>query len=191
MVRIIVLVILLTTYFYSYTQEFNCRVSVLHPQVQTSEKEIFKNLEIDIQEFINTRRWTEHLFTPEEKIECLLIFTIDKWENDNFSGNLQIQATRPVYNSNYKSPLFVYKDNDISFKYTEFTTLEWDENSTPENLIALISYYAYLMLGLDYDSFELNGGKQFFDRASFIVQQMQSTSTKVGSHSRKRVIATG
>ena len=154
----------------SFAQELNCSVSILSPQIQASDKTIFETLQTSIREFMNNRIWTNDKFLNQERIECSMIITISERSSvDDFKANIQIQSRRPVYKSSFNSPLFNHQDNDFNFKYIQDQVLEVDEANINSNLTAVLSYYAYLLIGLDYDSFSKEGGTPYYVKAQNIV----------------------
>ncbi|HNQ62047.1 MAG TPA: DUF4835 family protein [Bacteroidia bacterium] len=154
----------------SQAQELNCSVSVLSPQIQASDKTIYETLQTSIREFMNNRTWTNDQFLNQERIECSIIITIsERTSVDAFKANIQIQSRRPVYQSSFYAPLFNHQDNDFSFKYIQDQVLELDEADITSNLTAVLAYYAYLIIGLDYDSFSPEGGTPYFVKAQNIV----------------------
>ncbi len=163
----------------TYTQELNCRVQVFSQQIQTSNKHIFESMQKDLYEFINNRKWTDHVYSFDERIECsILINLTEQVSTDQYKGTLQIQATRPVYNTNYNSVILNFKDNDIQFNYVEFQSLDFNENSFTSNLTSLIAYYVYIILGFDYDTYSMMGGTPYFQKAEKIVQNAQNAQEK-------------
>lgn len=157
------------------SQELNCRVQVVSSQIQGTNKEIFKSMQKAIYEFMNNTKWTKHVYNTDERIECnILINLTTQVSADEFSGSMQIQASRPVYNTNYNSVLLNFQDNNIKFKYAEQEVLEFNLSSHTSNLSALLSFYASIILGLDYDSFSLEGGTEFFTNAETIVTNAQN-----------------
>ncbi|MDE7381035.1 MAG: DUF4835 family protein, partial [Muribaculaceae bacterium] len=116
-----------------------------------------------------------HTFAPNEKIECRFFLTVSEYNDDRIKGELQVQLSRPVYNSTYTTTLLNFKDNKIDFEYKEGDPLVFNETSMDSNLTAILNFYAYLFLALDYDSFSPNGGQQFFDKAASVVQMAQSS----------------
>lgn len=160
-------------------QELQCKVTVLTPGLQTADPAIFKTLETSIFEFINNRKWTNDEFKPHEKIECTLILSItEELGNDRYRANATIQSSRPVYNSDYNSILFNYNDKDWEFSYIQFQPIEFQDNNFTNNLSAMLAYYAYVIIGLDYDSFAEKGGDPYFLKAQNIVTMAQNTSEK-------------
>ncbi len=156
-------------------QELNCMVEVNSQQVEGTNKSVFTTLQEAITEYMNTRKWTNAQFSPNEKIDCRLFLTVKKYEDDRIKGDLQVQLSRPVYNSTYTTTLLNFKDNKIDFEYREGDPLNFNENAFESNLTAILNFYAYLFLALDFDSFSPNGGQAYFDRAATVVQMAQSS----------------
>ncbi len=162
-----------------FGQELKCDVNIVTQQIQGTNKQVFETLQNAIFEFMNNRVWTNHVFAPEERIECTMLFNItEQLSADEFKGTLQVQSRRPVFNSNYNSVMLNYMDNDIQFKYVEFQPLEFDLNSNISNLTSILGYYAYVILALDYDSFSLEGGTPFWENAEKIVDNAQNAQEK-------------
>ncbi len=162
-----------------FAQELNCRIQVVSQQIQTSNKHIFESMQKDLYEFVNNRKWTDNVFSNDERIECTIMINLtEQISTDEYKGTMQVQANRPVFNSNYNSVLFNYKDNDIQFRYVEFQPMEFSENSFVSNLTSLLSYYSYLIIGLDYDSFSPEGGTPYFQKAEKIVTNAQNAQEK-------------
>lgn len=160
-------------------QELQCQVSVLTPGIQIADPAIFSTLETAMFEFINNRKWTDDNFNPDEKIECTLILSItEELGNDRYRGNATIQSSRPVYNSDYQTLLFNFNDRDWEFSYVQFQPIEFQDNIFLNNLSALLAYYAYTVIGFDYESFAERGGNPYFLKAQNIVTLAQNTSEK-------------
>lgn len=159
----------------SVAQELNCKVEINSDQVSGTNKEVFKTLEAAISDYINTNRWTNAQFSTNEKIECKLFFTIKAYADDVMSGDLQVQSSRPVYNSSYTTTLINFKDTKIEFSYRENEPLVFSETTMESNLTAILNFYAYLILAIDFDSFSPNGGEPFYERAAEIVRMAQSS----------------
>ena len=162
----------------SYSQELQCDIVINSNLVNQTNQKIFKTLESSIREFMNSNVWTSRKWTYEEKIQCSLIFNITEYNNsnNNFKGTLQIISQRPVYESNYSTPLINYQDNDINFKYEEYEPLFYNSNIFESNLISILSFYAYLIIGIDSDSFSLNGGQRYFSVAQQISNLAQQNN---------------
>ena len=152
------------------SQDFNTQVTINTPKIQTVDPKIFKNLGTAIEEFMNTRDWIEDNFEPEERIELNLVITIEKEiSQTQFEGQMTIQASRPVYNSGYNSVLFQNLDKQFSFTYGEYERLDFSENTFTSNLTSTLAFYAYVILGMDYDSFSEMGGDEHLQKAQNIL----------------------
>ncbi len=156
-------------------QELNCTVEVNAQQVEGTNKSVFTTLQEAIAEYFNTRKWTNAQFSPNEKIECRFFLTVKSYEDDRIKGDIQVQLSRPVYNSAYTTTLLNFKDNKVEFDYREGDPLIFNENAMESNLTALLNFYAYLFLAIDFDSFSPNGGQPYYDRAATVVQMAQSS----------------
>jgi len=176
--RKIALIILILTSFsvLSKAQELNCMVSVNSEQVQNSDKKIFETLQAAIYEFMNSRKWTNYTYSTEERIECTLLITISDKSADVFKGTIQIQSRRPIYKTSYNSVMLNMIDKDLQFTYQEYQPLDFNENSFSSNLTSLLAYYAYVIIGLDFDSYQLKGGTPYFEKAQTVVTNAQSAS---------------
>lgn len=157
------------------SQELNCTVEINSSQVQGTNKSVFQTLQEAMTDYMNTTQFTPAQFATNEKIECKLFFTIKEYTDGVMKGDLQVQSTRPVYNSSYTTPLINFKDNKIEFAYNEGDPLVFSELNFESNLTAILNYYAYLILALDFDSFSPRGGQACFDRLATIVQQAQAS----------------
>lgn len=155
-------------------QELNCEVEINSSQIQGTNKSVFESLQQSIKEYFNDTKWTNTQFYPNERIDCRFFLTVKEYEDDRIKGDLQVQLSRPVYNSTYTTTLFNFKDTKIDFEYRDGDPIVFNENTVENNLTAILDFYAYLFLALDFDSFSPQGGQPYFDRASQIVQQAQS-----------------
>ena len=141
------------------SQELFCNIQINSSQIQTSDRRVFNSMQKDIYEFINNTKWTDKNIQNSERIECSILINIRKRiSNDEFDGSIHIQSTRPVYGTSYKSTLLNYIDNDFRFKYVEYQPLEFSETRHLSNLTSVLSYYIYVILGLDFETFSDNGG---------------------------------
>lgn len=157
-------------------QELNCNVIVNAEQIQVSNNQIFKTLENSLIEFMNQTQWTNIVFKDHEKIKCgITILLTEQKSTNTFTGTLQVQASRPVFNSAYYSPLLNYKDNSFSFQYTEFQPINYNSNGFESNLVSVMSYYAYLIIGMYTDTFGLEAGTPFLNNALTIANQAQQS----------------
>ncbi|MDA0984832.1 MAG: DUF4835 family protein [Bacteroidetes bacterium] len=161
-----------------YSQELNAQVIVNSDLVNQTNQQIFKTLERSLNEFMNTQVWTNQEYLNQEKITCSFIFNLTGYSNDQFEATLQVQSERPVFDSNYDTPIFNFLDRDIVFSYQEYQPLFFNQSSFESNLVSLLSFYAYVIIGLDGDTFELNGGSNSYEQALQIVTLAQVTSRK-------------
>ncbi len=173
-----------------FPQELNCNVQLVTQQIQGTNKQVFQTLQGAIYEFMNNTSWTNHLYDVDERIECNMLFNLqEQIGDDQFRGTLQIQVRRPVFNSSLNTVLFNFVDNDLQFEYVEYQPLEFSETSYISGLTSILAYYAYIILGLDYDSFSYEGGTEYFEKAEKIVNNAQNAKEKgwksVESSSRK------
>ncbi|HAM98436.1 MAG TPA: DUF4835 domain-containing protein [Marinilabiliales bacterium] len=161
----------------SYAQELNCRIQVNSTQIQGSNKTVFETMQKSLFEFLNNRNWTNHVYSTEERIECNFMLNITKQNSvDEFEGTLQVNSSRPVFNSGYSTPLFIYLDKKVKFRYAEGEAPDFSEN-THNELTSLLAYYVYVVLAYDYDSFSLMGGTEYFQMAEKIVSTAQSSTS--------------
>ena len=180
---ILVFVVSLTTLS---AQELNCTVTVNSDQVGQTNQQIFKTLERSLNDFVNKSKWTNRVYKDNERVNAQMFITITEYESNRFKGNIQIQSSRPVFNTSYETPIFNYKDNQFNFEYIEFQPLIFNENIYESNLVSVIAYYVYVILGLDADTFTLEGGTDSFRKAQNIVTQAQSSNSLGWSQSSDR-----
>ncbi len=161
-------------------QDLNCTVQVLSPQLQNSaDKKILQTLQQSVFEFMNNRKWTNDVFQQQERIECSVVITVtEKPSADEFKATIQVQARRPIYKSSYNSLLVNILDKNFAFKYIEYQPLEFSESSFLSNLTSVLAYYSYIIIGTDYDSFSLEGGSPYFQKAQTIVSNAQTANDK-------------
>ena len=161
-----------------HAQELNVQVLVNADLVNQTNQQIFKTLERSLNEFLNTQVWTNQDLLPQEKITCSFVFNLTNYSNDQFEATLQVQSQRPVFDTNYDTPILNFLDRDIVFNYQEFQPLFFNQSSFESNLVSLLSFYAYVILGLDADTFTENGGAQYYEQALQVVNLAQVTSRK-------------
>ncbi len=158
-------------------QELNCNVTINSDQIEGSNKQMFNTLQQAISEYVNNTRWTGMTFLESERIECNMMIIISSVSEDNvISGELQVQARRPVYGTTYTTPTLNFKDNNFVFTYQEFDQLQYQENVFTTNLTAMLAYYCYLIIGLDMDSFSRLGGTPFFQQCESIINACQTST---------------
>lgn len=148
-----------------YAQDLNCTVSINSAQVQQSNRQAVTALETAIKDFMNNTRWSTKTVGRSELIDCNIIIIIERIEENNFAGKIQVQSSRPVYNSGYNSPVFNYMDNNFAFQYILNEPLIYNENSYSSELVAVLAFYANIIVGMDADTFSLNGGSYNLNRA--------------------------
>lgn len=173
--NLIVIFTILTTFF-ANSQEFNCDVTINAEQTGQTQLSVFNTLETALEEFINKTNWTNIEFLPQERINCSFFINVASYNNNSFEATIQVQASRPVYNSGYSSPIANFNDKNFSFQYLEYQPLIYNENADQGNLIAVISYYLYTILGIQADTFQENGGTKYFQQAKQIVNIAQTSS---------------
>lgn len=161
-------------------QELDCKVTINYSQVQGTNVQVFKTLETALTEFINERHWTQAQYEVNERIRCSMNLTVKSYNEaeGRWGCELTVQSTRPVYQSGYQSPVFMFKDNDVEFNYLEFDPLELRDNQIDNNLIAVIAYYVYLMIGLDMDTMAPEGGTEVLHAAENVVTAAQALNEK-------------
>ncbi len=157
------------------SQELYCNVQVSAQKIQGSNREVFQNMQRDIYEFMNSMVWTDNIFSFSERIECNLLINLDEQLSaDEFRGTIQVQLSRPVFNTTYESTVLNFVDNNFQFRYVEFQPLEFNPNSHTSNLVSVLAYYAYLLIGMDFDTYAQGGGTPYFQVAEKIVTNAQN-----------------
>ena len=171
------LIVFLTSFSQLDAQELLCNIRVNSAQVQTSDRKIFNTMQTAIYEFVNNTKWTSTNIQNEERIECTIMINIrKKISNDEYEGTIQVQSTRPVFGTSYKSTLFNYLDDKFRFKYLEYQSLEFSETTHLSNLTSVLAFYVNIILGLDFDTFSEDGGMEYFDKAQKIVNNAQNAA---------------
>ena len=159
----------------SNAQELKCTVTINYDRVTSVNTQIFKTLQTQATEFLNNTRFTTTEYEQNEKIECSFFLNISAYDSNNFTATMQVQSSRPIYNSGYSSPLVNLNDNEVSFRYVEYENFIYDQNSYTSNLISILAFYANVVIGLDKDSYQEMGGTDQLQIASNIVNQAQSS----------------
>ncbi|MES2703593.1 MAG: DUF4835 family protein [Bacteroidota bacterium] len=163
----------------SWAQELNCKVTILRDKITGVDNQVFVDMQRALNEFMNNRKWTTEEFAATEKIDCNIMINLtgNKLNGDPeaFGATMNIQAVRPVFNSGYSTTTVNYVDKDVTFRFSQFNQLRFDDNAVSgtdpmaSNLTAILAYYAYVILGFDYDSFSPSGGANYFKKAQNIV----------------------
>lgn len=171
--RRILFFLALTVSIIGFSQELNCTVTVIAQQTGNDNNVVFKNLEKQLTEFVTNTKWTEKKFSPQERINCNMVINVSEYENDRFRASLQVSSSRTVFNSTYSTPVYNYNDKEFNFQYLEFQNLVFNPNQFESNLISVLSFHVYMILGMDADTFSLNGGDEYFAQAQTIVNYSQ------------------
>ena len=159
----------------SNAQELKATVTINYDRVTNVNTQIFKTLQTQMTEFLNNTKFTSQAYEQNEKIDCSFFLNISSYDSNNFGATLQLQSSRPIYNSSYTSPMVNFNDNDVNFRYIEYENFIYDPNSYTSNLISILAYYANIVIGLDKDSFEEMGGTKQLEIASNIMNLAQSS----------------
>lgn len=175
----------------SQAQELQAKITINHKQIQGTDNDVFESLQQTLEQFVNDRQWTNLQFQKNERIVCNFNITVTKYDKENnlFTCNALIQANRPVYNSAYTTTLLNNKDNDFNFQFSQYDQLEWNEEVIDNQLTALFAYYAFLIIGLDLDSFSPMGGEDVLQRCMNLTNNAQNlnyTGWKAFENDRNR-----
>ena len=162
----------------SQAQELNCTVTVNVQKLPNANQSVFKTLETALNEFVNRTQWTSQNFKQNEKINCSMYITFSSNNSDQFVATIQVQSSRPIHNSSYASPILNFNDKDFSFKYAEFESLNYNPTAFESNLVSVISFYSYVILGMDADSFVAESGNTYFETAQNISNVAQQSGYK-------------
>ena len=165
------------------SQELRATVAVNYEQVNNGNPQLFKNLEKQITEFLNNTKWTENEVKDVEKIECNFFINVTSYGSNNFEATLQVQASRPVFNSTLSSPILNVNDKNFNFRFIEFENMIYDANNFSSNLVSVLAFYSNLIIGIDMDSFSTLGGTEYLGVAANIVNVAQSSGFKGWSQS--------
>lgn len=178
MKRIIPFITILCITVGSFAQEFNFQVKLNSEKARTVDPKVFESLELALRDFLNNQKWTDDEFEPEERIDCNVLLTItEDMTVTSFKADLAIQATRPVFGSDYQTALLSYVDKGIVFEYEAFQPLEFTENVFNDNLTSILGFYCYTILGMDYDSFSPFGGEKYYQKAQNILNNVPPSAT--------------
>jgi hypothetical protein len=176
MYKILLSVFIVFSCITASAQELNASITIDAEQTGQPNQQVFKTLESQLTDFINNTQWTTREFLNQERIDCNFTLILNSYEGDSFGGTLQVQASRPVYSSTYDSPIYNYNDKQFSFDYVEFQPLTFNINTFDSNLMSVLAYHIYTVIGLDADSYELNGGGPYFETAKQIVNTAASSN---------------
>jgi len=175
MKKLITILFLLFTFQYIYSQELRCNISVNASKIVGVNAEIFRSMQMDLYDFMNSRKWTNHTFSSNERIECSINIQLNRQiSGDEYEGMVTVQSKRTAFNSSYKTTVLNIRDEYFRCNYREFQTIEFIENGNKDNLTSILAYYAYVILGFDYDTYAPNGGTEYFEKARQIVNDSQN-----------------
>ena len=163
-------------------QEINCKVTVNSEKIEGTNKQSFELLQKSIEDYMNTTKWTNAVFGTNEKIYCKLMLTISSWDDASglMKGDLQIQSQRPVFNSTYTTAIINFRDTKVDFTYDRGQQLVFSEMDMEDNLTAILNFWAYMIIAMDFDSFEYKGGDPYYERAAQVVRLAQSSGEADG-----------
>ncbi|WP_064967776.1 DUF4835 family protein [Tenacibaculum ovolyticum] len=179
--------------FTTQSQELNAFVTINTDKVQSSNKQVYETLEKSLTEFINEKQWTNKNYKQQERINCAFTIIVNEQSGNNFNATIQVQSTRPVYNSSYATPVLNINDTNFNFNYSEFAPLIFNPNNYESNLVSTIAFYVYTILGADADTFALKSGTAYFKKAENVMLQAQSSGetgwqNQVGKQNRFALI---
>ena len=163
---------------FTYSQQLNCKVTINSQVLANTNQQVYKTLETAITDFMNNTDWSGRTLKQEEKINCSVYINLTSQDNNQFSGTMQVQSSRLIYDSSYLSPVFNFNDKDVSFTYTEFQNLLYNPNTFENNLVSLLAYYSYVILGINADTFLPESGNRFFELAQNICNVAQQGGYK-------------
>jgi hypothetical protein len=165
--------------FAARAQDLNARITVLAPKIQTTNKRMFQSLETAMKDFLNGHKWLAENVQPQERLDCNFVLNITSWDGGSkFTGELQVQSSRPVFNSNYNTTLLSVNDKDFEFTYTEGQTIDYTDQNFQSNLSSVMAFYAYVIAGIDNDSFSRYGGTYYYNLAQTVVTNAQTSPYK-------------
>ncbi len=173
--KVVFILLVLTSTLGMQAQELWCNVEVRSEQVQGSDRRIYETLRNAIYEFMNNQKWTNYNYKSVERIECSILINVqDRPSTDFFRCQLTLAARRPVFNSTYNTPIINYIDRDVEFEYIENQPLDFNVGVFTSNLTSVLAFYAYLIIGMDFDTYMLNGGDPYYDAAQSIINSAQT-----------------
>ncbi|MFV8335862.1 DUF4835 family protein [Flavobacterium sp. RSP29] len=178
-----IIFLLLFTFGLTQAQQLNCTVTVDSQKLSVTNQQVFKTLQTSISEFINKTDWTGQTVKQNEKINCSMYITVSSNNSDQFTATIQVQSSRPIFNSSYSSPVLNYNDKDFNFRYIEFENLIFSPTTFDSNLVSVLSFYSYMILGMDADTFVSESGNSYFETAQNISNVAQQGGSKGWSQS--------
>lgn len=167
-----------------YAQELKCNVIVNSEKLGVTNQKVFKTLETSLNELINKTNWTSDKYEASEKINCTFTIILESVTSDLYAASLQVQSSRPVFDTSYAAPILNINDKNFNFKYYEFENLTYNPTSFDSNLVAVVAFYCYMIIGLDQDTFVENGGNKSFEAALNILNLAQGSNYKGWSNDK-------
>ena len=168
---------------FTQAQQLNCTVTINTERLPNPNQQVFKTLQTSLSEFVNKTDWTGIALKQNERINCSMYITLSSNSSDQFSGTIQVQSSRLIYNSTYSSPILNYNDKDFNFRYIEYEPLLFNPTTFESNLVSVVSFYSYLILAMDADSFQMGAGSQYLETAQNIASVAQQGGSKGWSQS--------
>jgi len=160
-------------------QELKCNIQINSQKLQGTNRTVYQTLQTALYEFMNNTSWTNHVYAIDERIECNIVINLNEQiGSDEYKGTIQVQSRRPIFNTSYSTTMLNFLDNNFDFRYLEFAKLEFSENTHTNNLTSVLAFYAYIILGIDYDSFSLMGGTEYFQKAEKILNNAQNATER-------------
>ncbi len=158
-------------------QELKCNIQINSQKISGTNRTVYQTLQTAIYEFMNNTSWTNHVYSIDERIECNIVINLnEQLGSDEYKGTIQVQSRRPVFNTSYNTTTLNFLDNYFDFRYLEFNKLEFSETTHLSNLTSVLAFYAYIILGIDYDSYSLMGGTEYFEKAEKILNNAQNAT---------------
>ena len=176
MKKISIFLFLIAISFGMMAQDFQCQLSVNASKIAGSNRNRFNTLQQELYKFVNDRKWCQYTLKTNERIECAIMINITEMTGDTYEATLNIQLQRPIYGTSYKSPVLNFQDKNVKFTYEEGAPLEYAENTNLSQLTSLIAYYLNVFLGLDFDTFSMNGGSAYYEKAQAVVNACQNAT---------------
>lgn len=158
---------------FAHAQQLNCTVTINTERLPTPNLQVYKTLQTALSEFVNKTDWTGSVLKQNERINCSMYITLSSGSSDQFSGTIQVQSSRLIFNSSYSSPVFNFNDKDLTFRYTEYEPLLFNPTTYESNLVSIVSFYSYMILGIDADTFQAGSGNRYFEIAQNICNVAQ------------------
>jgi hypothetical protein len=168
---------------FTQAQQLNCTVTINTERLPNPNQQVFKTLQTSLSEFVNKTDWTGSVLKQNERINCSMYITLSSGGSDQFTGTIQVQSSRLIFNSTYSSPVLNYNDKDFNFRYIEYEPLLFNPATFESNLVSVVSFYSYLILAMDADTFQMGAGNQYLEIAQNIASVAQQGGSKGWSQS--------